>query len=205
MHEALKSIFLIFCTISFLFSQSDPLPLKPTKNISFSTDEGTWMNIDVSPDGKHIVFDLLGDLYLISIRGGKATQITSGMALDTQPRFSPDGSKILFISDRDGAENIWILNLGTTLSSKLFNKDKIIFSAITNGDDASYASPEWSPDGKYVVVSRTPRFTWIDVNHNLWIYHINGGDGTPLFHNDEKIFALGPLIGIPILDHVYTD
>jgi len=202
MHEALKSIFLIFCTISFLFAQSDPLPLKPTKNISFSTDEGTWMNIDVSPDGKHIVFDLLGDLYLISIRGGKATQITSGMALDTQPRFSPDGSKILFISDRDGAENIWILNLGTTLSSKLFNKDKIIFSAITNGDDASYASPEWSPDGKYVVVSRTPRFTWIDVNHNLWIYHINGGDGTPLFHNDEKIFALGPAFGTDS-DHLY--
>ena len=202
MREALKSFLLIFCFISFLFAKSEPLPLKPTKNISFSTDEGTWMNIDVSPDGKHIVFDILGDLYFLSIRGGKATQITSGMALDTQPRFSPDGSKILFISDRDGAENIWILNLGTTLSSKLFNKDKIIFSAITNGDDASYASPESTPDGKYVVVSRTPRFTWIDVNHNLWIYNINGGVGTPLVYNDEKIFALGTAFG-PDADHLY--
>ena len=168
MHKALKSFCLISCFSSFLIAQSDALPLKPTKDISFSTNEGTWMNIDVSPDGKYIVFDLLGDLYLLSIRGGKAKQITYGMALDTQPRFSPDGSKILFTSDRDGAENIWVLNLGTALISKSFNKDKITYSAITNGGDASYASPEWSPDGKYVVVSRTPRFTWIDVNHNLW-------------------------------------
>ena len=41
---------------------SQELPIKTTRMISFSTDEGTYMNIDVSPDGKTLAFDLLGDL-----------------------------------------------------------------------------------------------------------------------------------------------
>lgn len=69
-------------------------PLGPTTRIEFDTSEGTWMNVDVSPDGRLIVFDLLGDLYVMPIEGtgGKpATRITEGPAFDMQPRFSPDG------------------------------------------------------------------------------------------------------------------
>ena len=68
----------------------DPLPLKPTKNISFTTNAITWMSLDVSPDGRTIVFETLGDLYTLPISGGKATQITTGIAHDSQPRYSPD-------------------------------------------------------------------------------------------------------------------
>ena len=53
------------------------------------------MNVDVSPDGRTIVFDLLGDLYMMPIAGsghGLATRLTSGPAFDMQPRFSPDGT-----------------------------------------------------------------------------------------------------------------
>jgi len=71
------------------------------------------MSVDVSPDGESIVFDLMGDLYTISIDGGEASRLTEGMAFDTHPRYSPDGNKILFTTDRDGAENLWILDLET--------------------------------------------------------------------------------------------
>ncbi|MEM6767100.1 MAG: amidohydrolase, partial [Bacteroidota bacterium] len=78
------------------------------KEVSFELTEGTWMNLDVSPDGKLIVFDLLGDLYTLPIEGGKATAIRTGLAFEVQPRFSPDGKHILFTSDVGGGDNIWI-------------------------------------------------------------------------------------------------
>jgi len=59
------------------------LPIKPDRFYDLNTDTGTWMSLDVSPDGQKIVFDLLGDLYMIPISGGKATRITKGMAFDT--------------------------------------------------------------------------------------------------------------------------
>jgi hypothetical protein len=51
-------------------------PLGPVQKVEFDTSEGTWMNLEVSPDGKLIVFDLLGDVYTLPIDGGTATRIT---------------------------------------------------------------------------------------------------------------------------------
>src|SRR5688572_410927 len=73
-------------------------PLGPTEKVEFDTSEGTWMNVDVSPDGRQVVFDLLGDLYVMPIDGGTASRVTSGPAFDIQPRFSPDGKLIAFAS-----------------------------------------------------------------------------------------------------------
>ena len=86
------------------------LPLKPGRKIEFTTDEGTWLSLDVSPDGKTIAFELLGNIYTMPIEGGEAKAISTGMAFDSQPRFSPDGKWITFISDREGSENIWIMH-----------------------------------------------------------------------------------------------
>src|SRR5713101_8189120 len=86
------------------------LPLKSDRKIEFTTDEGTWLSLDVSPDDKTIVFELLGDIYTLPIEGGQAKLIDGGMAFDSQPKFSPDGKLIVFLSDREGSEHIWIMH-----------------------------------------------------------------------------------------------
>lgn len=140
------------------------LPLEPGREFSFDLTEGSWISLDVSPDGESIVFDLLGDLYLLPISGGEARQITEGMQFDSQPRYSPDGSQIAFISDASGGEGVWIYDLETEESEQL-----------TKGKDNEYQSPEWTPDGKYVIASKDD-----PGNHKIWLYHVDGGSGTPL-------------------------
>ncbi len=82
------------------------LPLEPERKLSFNTQQGTWMSLDVHPNGKEIIFDMMGDLYTVPISGGKATRITKGMAYDVHPRYSPDGNLIVFISDKSGSDNL---------------------------------------------------------------------------------------------------
>ncbi len=85
--------------LSLAAQRADTLPLKPTRTVDFTTSEGTWISLDVSPDGQTLVFELLGDLYTLPLSGGEAKRITSGPAFDSQPRYSPDGKKIVFLSD----------------------------------------------------------------------------------------------------------
>ena len=87
----------------------DGLPLQPARWARFTTSEGTWISLDVSPDGQSIVFDMLGDLYTIPITGGTATRLTDGIAHDMGPRYNPDGSQIVFVSDRSGDDNVWLM------------------------------------------------------------------------------------------------
>ena len=119
------------------------LPLTPDRTIEFTTEEGTWVSLDVSPDGKTIVFDLLGDLYTMPVEGGEAKPIVTGPAFDSQPRFSPDGKQLAFVSDRDGAENLWIAQA-----------DGSDPRALSKNKQSLYTSPSWTPDGDYVLVSR---------------------------------------------------
>ena len=145
----------------------DSLPLQMARTVSFATSEATWMSLDVSPDGKSIVFELLGDLYTMPVAGGTAARISSGPAFDSQPRWSPDGKRIVFLSDRNGAENVW-----------LCDPDGAHPKALTKGTNNLYASPEWTPDGNYIVVSRTSGV--LGSVYELWLIHKDGGSGAAM-------------------------
>ena len=121
------------------------------------------MSLDVSPDGRNIMFDLVGDIYTIPFRGGEASQMTSGIALDSQPVYSPDGRMIAFVSDRGGSENLWVANVGGNRPKQL-----------SKSNNGQYASPVFSNDGNYVFVSQT---TWPQRTFEIWMYHIKGGSG----------------------------
>ncbi len=147
------------------------LPEHPTKPLRFTTTEGTWMSLDVSNDGQWVVFDLLGDIYKMPIGGGTATRLTSGQAFDGQPNFSPDGKTIVFASDRSGSENLWLMNA-----------DGSHVRALTKENDHSFVSPTWTPDGQYVVASRSNSFS--GGSYNVYMYYVGGGTGLQLTGTD---------------------
>jgi Tol biopolymer transport system component len=162
------------------------LPLKPDRTIEFSTEEGTWISLDVFPDGKTLVFEILGDLYTLPIAGGEAKPIATGPAFDSQPRCSPDGKNIAFVSDRDGAENLWLCDADGS-NPRPLSKDK----------QSLFASPAWTPDGQYVLASKQPQLPW--GSFEIWMYHVRGGSGVqvtkgkpkPDAKRDEFVNAIG--------------
>ena len=166
--------------------KEEVLPLKPVRKIEFTTGEGTWISLDVSPDGKMVAFDLLGDVYTVPMEGGEAKALATGLAFDSQPRYSPDGKLVAFLSDRDGAQNVWVMNADGTVPRQL-SKDK----------QSEFTSPAWTPDGQYVIVSRQ---TQLPVGtFELWMYHLKGGSGvqitkgaaTPAALPDQWTHAVG--------------
>ncbi len=195
----MKSLVLTFVAIAFIASlpaapahaqesagtaaQADSLataslPLEPTREIRFTTSEGSWISVDISPDGATLVFDLLGDLYTLPVDGGAATPLLTGPAFESQPRFSPDGSEIVFVSDRSGGQNLWVLSTDGSDTTQ-----------ITRGNDNLYTSPEWSPDGQYLVASRT--FSPLGGAAKPWLFHRDGGSGIALIDEPEQLKAIG--------------
>ena len=167
---ALAQLFITLCAFSVSAFPADdakkeePLPLKASRKAEFATDQGTWLSLDVSPDGKTIVFDLVGDLYTMPFSGGEAKKISSGLAFNSQPRFSPDGKKIAFISDRGGSENVWTADADGSNTKQL-----------SQDEQSEFASPAWTPDGNYIIASR---FTQFPIGApELWMYHVKGGAG----------------------------
>lgn len=152
-------------------------PEGKSKTVSVSTDEGTWMSVDVSPDGKTIAFDMLGDIFTMPITGGKATPIRTGLAWEVQPRFSPDGKQLSFTSDAGGGDNIWVMDIDGS-NAKQITKES--FRLLNNA--------VWHPDGEYLMARKHFTSTRSLGAGELWQYHITGGAGIQITKrkNDQQ-------------------
>lgn len=141
----------------------------PFKTLEKTVSEGTWMNVDVSPDGGTIVFDLMGDLYSIPSEGGKATLLRGGLAFEVQPRFSPDGQWISFTSDAGGGDNIWVMRRDGSEARQVTHET---FRLLNNAS--------WSEDGQYLFARKHFTSTRSLGSGEVWMYHLHGGrNGEP--------------------------
>lgn len=146
-------------------------------DVEIDVHTGTWMNLDVSPDGEEILFDMLGDIYRLPIAGGEAEAVTSGLPWDMQPRYSPDGKSIAFTSDRGGGDNIWVMQRdGSEPRQVTQEKFRLLNNAV------------WSPDGQWLAARKHFTSRRSLGAGEIWLYHHHGGDGLQLNErpNDQK-------------------
>src|SRR5688572_3249271 len=148
-------------------------PRGKTRDIDFTASEGTWTSADLSPDRTWIAFDLLGHVYRMPAAGGEATVLTqnSGVALNFQPRISPDGKSIAFITDRRGQYNLWIMNADGS-------NPRAVFSDL----NATALEPAWTPDGNFIIARKGGRGGGEGAAPvgGLWMYHKDGGQGVQI-------------------------
>lgn len=155
------------------------------KQVPIKTSEGTWMDVDVSPDGQTIAFTLLGDIYIMPITGGTPKRIAEGLAWDVQPRFSPDGARIAFTSDRGGGDNIWVMNAD--------GSDK---RQVTKEDFRLLNQPAWSPDGRFIAAKKHFTTERSAGTGEIWMYHVSGGGGVQVVERANE--ALQKELGEPV-------
>jgi imidazolonepropionase-like amidohydrolase/Tol biopolymer transport system component len=148
-----------------------------SKTFSINTNEGTWMNLDVSADGTEIVFDLLGDIYKMPIAGGQATLLAGGVSWEVQPRFSPNGKYISYTSDKSGGDNIWIMDRDGANKKQI---TKETFRLLNNAT--------WMPSSEYLIARKHFTGSRSLGAGEMWMYSIYGGDGVQLTKrkNDQQ-------------------
>lgn len=178
----LRSALIVACLPAALAAQGDPaagatqawdvtLARGKTRDIDFTTTEGTNMSVDISADGRWIVFDLLGHVYRVAASGGTAEALTqsSGVAVNYQPRISPDGKQVAFISDRRGQNNLWVMNIDGSNPRQVYQDLAV-----------QAAEPMWTADGNYIIVRRSGGGGEGGGGGGLYMYHKNGGTGVPI-------------------------
>lgn len=139
------------------------------RQIAINVDEGSWMDVDVSPDGRTLAFSLLGDIYTMPIAGGTPTRIAEGLAWEVHPRFSPDGTRIAFTSDRAGGDNIWLMDADGANKQQLTKESFRLLN-----------QPSWSPDGRFIAAKKHFTTGRSLGTGEVWLYHVSGGGGVKL-------------------------
>lgn len=164
------------------------------REVAIDVSEGSWMNLDVSPDGRTLAFDLLGDIYTIPVSGGTPRRLAEGLPFETQPRFSPDGRRIAFTSDRGGGDNIWIMNVDGSDKRQMSKEDFRLLN-----------QPSWSPDGRFIAAKKHFTTGRSLGTGEVWLYHVSGGAGVQLVKkpSEQHQKELGEPIFAPDGKHIY--
>ncbi|MDG1066311.1 MAG: amidohydrolase family protein [Luminiphilus sp.] len=150
------------------------IPPGPWRDITIETDTTTWSFVDVNPNGTRVVFDMLGDLYSVPLSGGTVTALTGGIEWNFQPTFSPDGKRIAFVSDRDGNDNIWVMDI-----------DGSNVTQVTKERKHNLHNPAWTPDSQWIAVRKGTVSGRSIPSGEIWMYHINGGSGIEVVDNTD--------------------
>jgi len=150
----------------------------PGRDVRFTVSKGTWLGLDVSPDGSTLLFDLLGDVWTLPMTGGPARALTTGVAWDTDAHWAPDGTRIAFSSDRGGNEELWVMGADGSNPTPL-----------TAAKVDRYTDPVWAPEAGWLVGRRRSVDTRSIGVQELWLLHEQGGDGIRLTKKEEDPHA----------------
>lgn len=190
----------IFLLADILANAQQKLPLRPARTISFATNEGSRMSVDLSVDGQMLLFTILGDIYTVPIKGGTARQLTRGLAHHYNPVWSPDGKRIAFITDdRNGPLENTINNVNSLCIMKA---DGSFIQTLTKTDVNISLPIAWTPDCSSVAVGK-------------YIYNVNVGktffsdkreilrftpDGKKIFYKEENSERGGTTLDVYEMD-----
>lgn len=167
------------------------------RTLEFETREVTDASLDLAPDGQTLVFSLLGDLYQLPLEGGAARLLVDGGMFDREPRLSPDGAKLAYLSD--GAS-------GGTLHPR--DTHGIVIRAVDEGGAGGYNGEpverslglvdpgrvQWTRDGAaFYVAARGAADADLPLSKRS-IYLVPALEGAPICVTDAGIFADQPFV-----------
>ncbi|MCC6785453.1 MAG: PD40 domain-containing protein [Planctomycetes bacterium] len=152
----------------------------PVRKLELDVREGTWLDLDVAPDGTRIVFSLLGDIFSLPSEGGDATPLRTGPAFTVQPRYSPDGTQIAFTSDAGGGDNLWVMAADGSGARQVTKES---FRLLNN--------PAWTADGRFLAGRKHFTATRSLGAGELWLYALEGGEGVQLTKRRDDQHDLG--------------
>jgi len=124
--------------------------------------------VEFSPKGERVLFAARGDIFSAPVEKGPTRNLThSPGAHDKWPVWSPDGSKVAFISDASGEEEIYVVAQdGSSVPEK-----------ISSGGHAFRYDPKWSPDNQRIAFS--------DKDGGLWLVSVKDHATQEIAHSNE--------------------
>jgi len=159
MHRTPLTFAVVSLAVAVSASAQSSEPTRPTAPPTLSFAEP-----GISPNGDEIAFVHAGDIWVVPARGGEARLLVAHPATESRPMYSPDGTRLAFMSNRAGSPDIWILTLTDgTLRRLTF-------------DDGAEQLDAWSRDGRWIYFSTGSH----DIAGMTDVYRVKSDGGTPM-------------------------